>query len=167
MLKLRCFCCRWSSAQATTTLGHGPTPSSTPRDWRRRGFPHPSGQPANHGESYCLQWGGGCWLTNERTGCIIRWIVLLLLLECAIISQMHQIGQVDDLCLYKYSSCTWNFPVILPEMQVAGYSWTHMHPNYVALHEVTPWTGVWLYSVHRTCAETAAVSCGTSHAATK
>ena len=30
---------------------------------------------------------------------------------------------------------------------------------YVALHEVT-----WLYGVHRTCAETAAVSCGTSHA---
>ena len=30
---------------------------------------------------------------------------------------------------------------------------------YVALHEVT-----WLYGVHRTCAEMAAVSCGTSHA---
>ena len=30
---------------------------------------------------------------------------------------------------------------------------------YMALHEVA-----WLYGVHRTCAETAAVSCGTSHA---
>jgi len=26
------------------------------------------------------------------------------------------------------------------------------------------WHGAWLYAVHRTCAETAAVSCGTSHA---
>ena len=26
------------------------------------------------------------------------------------------------------------------------------------------WHGAWLYDVHRTCAETAAVSCGTSHA---
>ena len=26
------------------------------------------------------------------------------------------------------------------------------------------WHGAWLYGVHRTCAETAAVSCGTSHA---
>ena len=26
------------------------------------------------------------------------------------------------------------------------------------------WHGVWFYGVHRTCAETAAVSCGTSHA---
>ena len=29
----------------------------------------------------------------------------------------------------------------------------------MAVHEVA-----WLYGVHRTCAETAAVSCGTSHA---
>ena len=28
------------------------------------------------------------------------------------------------------------------------------------------WHGAWLYGVHRTCAETAAVSCGTSHAST-
>ena len=28
------------------------------------------------------------------------------------------------------------------------------------------WYGAWLYGVHRTCAETAAVSCGTSHAST-
>ena len=29
------------------------------------------------------------------------------------------------------------------------------------------WSGAWLYGVHRTCAETAAVSRGTSHATTK
>ena len=28
------------------------------------------------------------------------------------------------------------------------------------------WHGAWLYGVHRTCAKTAAVSCGTSHAST-
>ena len=31
----------------------------------------------------------------------------------------------------------------------------------------TMWTGGWLYGIHRTCAETAAVSCGTSHVTTK
>ena len=39
----------------------------------------------------------------------------------------------------------------------AKHAYTFM---YVALK----WHGAWLYGVHRTCAETAAVSCGTSHA---
>ena len=42
-----------------------------------------------------------------------------------------------------------------------------MHPTYVALNEELLETGAWLYGVHRTCTEMAAVSCGTSHAATK
>ena len=42
-----------------------------------------------------------------------------------------------------------------------------MHPTYVALNEATMYTGTWLYGVHLTCAETAAVSRGTSHATTK
>ena len=29
-------------------------------------------------------------------------------------------------------------PVILPKVQVAGYSFTHMYPTYVASNEVTP-----------------------------
>ena len=36
-----------------------------------------------------------------------------------------------------------------------------MHPTYVALHEVTLQTGAWLYGVHKTCTETAAISHGT------
>ena len=37
--------------------------------------------------------------------------------------------------------------VILPKVQMAGYSQTHMHLMYVALHEVTC---AWLYVIHRT-----------------
>ena len=40
--------------------------------------------------------------------------------------------------------------VILPKAQVTGYSWTHMHPMYMALYEVM-WHGAWLYDEHRTC----------------
>ena len=47
--------------------------------------------------------------------------------------------------------------VILPKVQVAGYPYIRMHLTYVALHKVT-----WCM-VHRTCAETASVSRGTSH----
>ena len=35
-----------------------------------------------------------------------------------------------------------------------------MHPTYVALNDVTLYTDAWLYGVHVTCAETAAVSRG-------
>ena len=37
----------------------------------------------------------------------------------------------------------------MPKVQVAGYSYTRMHPAYVALHEMT-WHGAWLHGVHRT-----------------
>ena len=50
--------------------------------------------------------------------------------------------------------------VILPKVQVGGYSQPPIHLTHVALHEVA-WC--MLYGVHRTCAETAAVLCGTSH----
>ena len=43
-----------------------------------------------------------------------------------------------------------------------------MHSTYVmAWNEVTLETGAWLHGAHRTCAETAAVSRGTSHVTTK
>ena len=50
---------------------------------------------------------------------------------------------------------------------VAGYSYAHIHPTYVALNEMTLQTGAWLNGAHRTCAERVAVSRGTSHATTK
>ena len=53
---------------------------------------------------------------------------------------------VPPLC---YRSSPWKIPDFLPNMQVAGYSWTRIHPSYVALHEVTC-HGAWLYGVHRT-----------------
>ena len=50
---------------------------------------------------------------------------------------------VPPLC---YCSNMRKIPVVLPEVQVAGYSYTPNHPTYVALQEVT-WHGVWLYGV--------------------
>ena len=69
-------------------------------------------------------------------------------------------SRVGFLCqlLFQYPfhphgvAVAWKILVILPKVQVAGYSSTHMlqHPTYVALHEVI-WHGVWLYGVHRMC----------------
>ena len=36
-----------------------------------------------------------------------------------------------------YHSSMWTILVILPKVQVAGYSWTHMHTTHVASSEVT------------------------------
>ena len=61
-----------------------------------------------------------------------------------------------------------HFPKKKKKMQMAGYIYTHIHPTYVASHKVTLLLpSAWLYSVHRTCAETEAVSCGPSHVRTK
>ena len=42
-----------------------------------------------------------------------------------------------------YRSSTLKIPVILPKVQVAGYSQTRMYLAYVALHEVTWCMVVW------------------------
>ena len=42
-----------------------------------------------------------------------------------------------------------------------------MHSMYVAWNEVTLYIGAWFYGVHRMCAKTAAVLCGTNHVTTK
>ena len=36
-----------------------------------------------------------------------------------------------------YRSSTKKTPLTLPQVPVAGYSYTHIHPTYVALNEVT------------------------------
>ena len=41
---------------------------------------------------------------------------------------------------------------------------TAKHAYTLSMWLCMKWHGAWLYGVHRTCAETAAVSCGTSHA---
>ena len=41
---------------------------------------------------------------------------------------------------------------------------TAKHANTLHMWLCNKWHGAWLYGVHRTCAEMAAVSCGTSHA---
>ena len=71
---------------------------------------------------------------------------------------------VSPLC---YCSSTQEILVILPKVQVADYSWTHMHPAYVTLNKMTLQTGAWLYDVHRSCAEVAAIWHHTSLVTTK
>ena len=65
----------------------------------------------------------------------------------------------------RYRWCTYKILVILPKVQVAGYSYTHMPPAYVALNSDSR-LGAWLYGVRRTCAKTAAVSHGASRVTT-
>ena len=48
--------------------------------------------------------------------------------------------------------------------QKCGWQVTAKHACTSRMWLCMKWHGAWLYGVHRTCAETAAVSCGTSHA---
>ena len=48
--------------------------------------------------------------------------------------------------------------------QKCGWQVTAKHAYTLRMLLCMKWHGAWLYGVHRTCAETAAVSCGTSHA---
>ena len=59
-------------------------------------------------------------------------------------------------------------PAILAKVQVTGYSLPHNHSPYMASNKVTlELVHGYNYGVHRTCAETAAVSRGTSDVTTK
>ena len=62
---------------------------------------------------------------------------------------------IPPLC---YRSSTKKIPVILPKVQV-----TAKHAYTLCMWLCMKWHGAWLYGVHKTCAETAAVSCGTRH----
>ena len=48
--------------------------------------------------------------------------------------------------------------------QKRGWQITAKHAYTLRMWLCMKWYGAWLYGVHRTCAETAAISCGTSHA---
>ena len=48
--------------------------------------------------------------------------------------------------------------------QTCRWQVTAKHAYTLRMWLCMKWHGAWLYGVHRTCAETAAVSCGTSHA---
>ena len=65
---------------------------------------------------------------------------------------------VPTLC---YRSSTYKIPVILPKVQ---WQVTAKHACTLRMWLCIKWHGAWLYGVHRTCTETAAVSCGPSHA---
>ena len=51
-----------------------------------------------------------------------------------------------------------------PFCQKCRWQVTAKHPYTLRMRLCMKLHGTWLYGVHRTCAETAAVSCGTSHA---
>ena len=51
-----------------------------------------------------------------------------------------------------------------PFCQKCRWQVTAKHAYTLRMWLCMKWHGAWLYGVHRTCAETAAVSCGTSHA---
>ena len=63
---------------------------------------------------------------------------------------------------YQNSMSNTKIPLILPKVQMAAYNKTHMH-LYVALNKVNCNYCKLVHGVHRTCAEMAAVSCGTNH----
>ena len=76
-------------------------------------------------------------------------------------------SRVDYLCwlLFRY--------LFHPHVTAVAHkrSWSFCQVQVTVKHAYTlhmwlcmKWHGAWLYGVHRTCAETAAVSCGTSHA---
>ena len=79
-------------------------------------------------------------------------------------------SRVDFLCWllfqYLFHLCvtavahkwSWSF------CQKCRWQATAKHAYTVSMWLCMKWHGAWLYGVHRTCAETAAVSCGTSHA---
>ena len=84
-------------------------------------------------------------------------------------------GQVSVLTLISVSKCTCVTAVapkrFLSFCQNCRRQVTAklpcMHPRYMASNKVTLKTDAWMYGVHRTCAETAAVSRGTSKGRTK
>ena len=53
---------------------------------------------------------------------------------------------------------SWSF------CQKCRWQVTAIHTYTLCMWLCMKWHGTWLYGIHRTCAETAAVSCGTSHA---
>ena len=79
-------------------------------------------------------------------------------------------SRVDFLCwlLFRYPfhprvttvahKRSWSF------CQKCRWQVTVKHAYTLRMWLCMKWHGAWLYGVHRTCAETAAVSCGTSHA---
>ena len=80
------------------------------------------------------------------------------------------VSRVDFLCwlLFRYPfhprvtavACkrSWSF------CQKCRWQVTAKHAYTLCVWLCMKWLGAWLYGVHRTCTETAAVSCGTSHA---
>ena len=72
-------------------------------------------------------------------------------------------SRADYLCwlLFRYA---FHPRVTAVARKSAGWQVTVKHAYTLRMWLCMKWHGAWLYGVHRTCAETAAVSCGTSHA---
>ena len=79
-------------------------------------------------------------------------------------------SRVDFLCWllfrYPFHPCVTAVAHKRPRSFCQKCRWqvTAKHTYTLRMWLCMKWHGAWLYGVHRTCAETAAVSCGTSHA---
>ena len=77
---------------------------------------------------------------------------------------------VNFLCLllfqYPFHHCVTAVAHKRSQLFCQKFRWevTAKHAYTLRMWLCMKWHGAWLYGVHRTCAETAAVSCGTSHA---
>ena len=65
---------------------------------------------------------------------------------------------VPPLCYLVACERSWSF------CQKCRWQVTAKHAYTLRMWLCMKWHGAWLYGIHRTCAEMAAVSCGTSHA---
>jgi len=95
------------------------------------------------------------WLKGRGFESLLEWRENFLLQGRLSVLTLISVS-IPPLC---YRSSTKKIPVILPKVQV-----TAKHAYTLCMWLCMKWHGAWLYGVHRTCAEMAAVSCGTSHA---
>ena len=70
-----------------------------------------------------------------------------------------------DLFRYPFHPCVTAVALKRSRSFCQTYRWqvTAKHAYTLRMWLCMKWHGAWLYGVHRTCTETAAVSCGTSH----
>ena len=96
------------------------------------------------------------WKIAGSNPCWSRWIIFFSWVDflCWLLFRYHFHPRVTAVTRKRSRSfcqkCRWQV--------------TAKHAYTLRMWLCMKWHGAWLYDVHRTCAETAAVSCGTSHA---
>ena len=120
---------------------------------------------ASHLTEMVLSLVSTIWIASHLIGKVLS-------LHSTIWTTSHLIGKV--LCplstIWTASHLIWTAPHLIGKVLCplcAIWTASHLTGNVLcSLWLCMKWHGAWLYGVHRTCAETVAVSCGTSHAST-